>query len=225
MPRNVERGWAARAVGSGDDGGPSGHGRDTEAIPVLLGAVGLERLGNKVMKLLLCENVSKLGIVGDIVEVSAGYARNYLIPYGVATEPTRANMRKLAEARKHAEHERVQERKQIEALAKRMDGVEVTVRARANEEGVLYGSVGPKEIAVALCEEGYPIEAAQVALEAPIRQLDNVAVPVELDAELSCTVKVWVVREKTQEDADSEEIGDGSDAGREAGWDDDGSVE
>jgi large subunit ribosomal protein L9 len=174
------------------------------------------------MKLLLCKNVDKLGIVGDIVEVSPGYGRNYLVPQGLATEPTDINIRALADARRAAEQERLRHRVQLEALAKRLEDVEVTVRARANEEGVLYGSVGAREIAAALAEEGHPVMADQVALDTPIRHLDNVAVEISLADDLRSTIKVWVVRERTGDEAgeEGEELEEAV-AGREAGEDDD----
>lgn len=156
------------------------------------------------MKLLLCKNIDHLGIVGDIVDVAAGYGRNYLVPQGLATEPTETNMRKLAEARRVAEQDRIRHRKQLESLAQRLEGVEVTIRSRANEDGVLYGSVGTKEIAEALVEEGHPVLQQHVVLDAPLRHLDNVAVPIRLAENLESTVKVWVVREKTAEDDDAD---------------------
>lgn len=178
------------------------------------------------MKLLLCKNISKLGIVGDIVEVTAGYGRNYLVPEGLATEPTQANIRALAEARRLAEHERIRERKLLVALGERLEGVEVTIRARTNEEGVLYGSVGVREIAAALAEEGHPITPDQIVLDTPIRQVDSVAVEIKLDDDVSSTVKVWVVREKMAKEDDAEGLDEEEEeAGREAGIDDDRSNE
>lgn len=177
------------------------------------------------MKLLLCRNVDRLGIVGDIVEVAAGYGRNYLVPQGLATEPTETNIRALAKARRAAELERVRHREQLKALGKRLGDVEVTVRARANEEGVLYGSVGAREISAALVEEGHPILPDQIALETPIRHLDNVAVDVRLAEDLHATIKVWVVREKTEDGVEDEEALREEAAGKEAGEDGDGSGE
>lgn len=175
------------------------------------------------MKLLLCKNVEKLGIVGDIVNVSAGYARNFLLPHGVATEPTDANVRRLAKARKIAERERAEHRDRLEKLAGEIEGVEVTVRAKANEEGVLYGSVGTKEIAAALEDEGYYVKPEQIALETPIRHLDNVAVELHLAEGLRCGIKVWVVRDKVdgQEDDEAVAVEQTDEAGMEAGADDD----
>ena len=177
------------------------------------------------MRLLLCKNIDKLGIIGDIVEVSAGYGRNYLLPHGLATEPTEVNIRKLAEARRTAELERIHQRKQLKRLAERLEDFEVTIRARANEEGVLYGSVGRREIAAALFEEGQPVTLEHVVLDAPIRHLDNVAVEIKLADDLCCTVKVWVVREKTGREDEEEDVAEELEAGREADADDDRPVE
>lgn len=173
------------------------------------------------MKLLLCKNVSKLGIVGDIIEVSSGYARNYLLPQRLATEPTQTNIRALADARRIAEHERAQMRIELEGLARRLEGAEVTIPARANEEGALYGSVGRRDVAAALAKEGYYLEPDQIILNPPIRHLDTVSVEVRLADDLKTMVKVWVVREKVAGE-DGEEETDQVSVGREAGPDDHG---
>ena len=168
------------------------------------------------MKLLLTMCVALLGIVGDVVNVSAGYARNYLIPRRLATEPTEANMRRLAEARKQAELEMARERARIEEILKRLEGVEVTVQARANEEGVLYGSVGRKEISAALAEEGHGIAPEHIALTTPIRRLDTVPVEVRFSGDQRAMIKVWVVREKTEGEEETE-AAHAAPAGMEAG--------
>lgn len=154
------------------------------------------------MKLLLCKNVEPLGIVGDVVDVSAGYARNYLLPHGLATEPTSGNMKRLAEARRVAERERAAERNRLEALCAKLEDVEVTIAAKANEEGHLYGSVGRKDIAEALEAEGHYLNPEHVLLDSPIRHLDNLSVDIRLAHDLRGTIKVWVVREKTPGEAD-----------------------
>jgi len=181
------------------------------------------------MKLLLCKNIEKLGIVGDVVNVAPGYARNYLVPYGLATEPTEANIRRLAEARKIAEHERAEELDRLASLAEALTDVEVTIRAKANEDGVLYGSVTRKDIAAALDEEGHYVKPEAILLSAPIRHLDNLSVDLRLADNIRSQVKVWVVRERIdgEEDDDSlEGVASGAaetvEAGREAGNDGDG---
>ena len=169
------------------------------------------------MKLLLCKNVAALGIVGDVVEVNEGFARNYLLPRRLATEPTSGNVRKLADARRQAEEEMARERSVLEGIAKRMEGVEVTIRARANEDGVLYGSVGRREISAALAEEGHHVAVEQIQLHTPLRRLDNIEVELRFAADLRCAIKVWVVREKTDEEGEEGEKQDATPAGREAG--------
>ena len=148
------------------------------------------------MKLLLCKNVDKLGIVGDVVNVAAGYARNYLLPHGLATEPTDVNIRRLAEARKIAERERAEQLGRLATLAEALEGVEVTIRAKANEDGVLYGSVAQKDIVSALEEEGHYIKEDQIVLPAPLRHLDNVTVELRLADDIRSSIKVWVVQAK-----------------------------
>lgn len=171
------------------------------------------------MKLLLCKNIDRLGIVGEVVNVASGYGRNYLLPRGLATQPTESNVRALAEARKTAELEREHARAELAALAERIKDAEVTIRAKTNEEGVLYGSVGKREIADALANEGYFVKPEQIDLPRPIRHLDNVAVGIVLDSDLRSSIKVWVVRERTG--AAGEEEGEESEAtaGKEAAGD------
>ncbi len=169
------------------------------------------------MKLLLTKNVPNLGIVGDEVTVSMGYARNYLIPQRLATEPSIANVRRLAGARKQAELELARERERMAQVIKRLEGVEVTVRARANEDGVLYGSVGRKEIAAALFEEGHVVLHEHIALHTPIRRLDTVPVEIRFADDLKADIKVWVVREKTDEDGQEGEAEPSAQTGTEAG--------
>ncbi|MBU0717814.1 MAG: 50S ribosomal protein L9 [Planctomycetes bacterium] len=169
------------------------------------------------MKLLLCKNIDKLGIVGDVVNVAPGYARNCLLPLGLATEPTETNMRALAEARRAAEMERARKRVELEALAEKMQDAEVTIRARANEEGALYGSVGVREIVSALAEEGFYVKPEQVDLDRPIRHLDTITVDVKLADDLRTSVKVWVVPDKTAEGEELEDSDEADEPGREAG--------
>ncbi len=168
------------------------------------------------MKILLRKNVSKLGIIGDVVEVKGGYARNYLFPSGLATHPTDSNIRSLAEARKHAEHERAETEAALRSAAERLSGVEVTIEARANEEGVLYGSVGAKEIAAALVAEGHQVEADHVKLPEPIRHLDHLTVSVKLLDDVTADVVVWVVRERTEGETEEKHGSEDGEPGKEA---------
>jgi large subunit ribosomal protein L9 len=156
------------------------------------------------MKLLLRRDIPKVGLAGDVVDVTEGYARNYLLPQRLGILPTRANMRVIEEDKRQAEEERKQRRVDLEVQAGRMREVEVTISAACNEEGHLYGSVGPREIAAALRDEGHQVEAKQVQLHEPIRRLDTITVPVAFADDLKVEVKVWVVRETAADQAQAE---------------------
>src|SRR5207249_7268573 len=102
------------------------------------------------VKLLLKESIKHVGKVGDVVEVSPGYARNYLLPNDLAVQPTPGNVKKIEERRKEIEKQERERREQQEALLKRLEGVEVMLERRANEQGHLFGSVSASDIARAL---------------------------------------------------------------------------
>ena len=122
-------------------------------------------------------------------------------------------MRALAEERAKAEERQRSAHEALRAQAERLADVEVTIAAPANAEGVLYGSVGPREIAAALREEGHDVNAAQVQLRSAIRRLDNILVDVVLATDIATKVKVWVVRSGVTVDPEE--------AGEEADHDDD----
>ena len=154
------------------------------------------------MRLLLQKDVRKLGHVGDIVEVKAGYGRNCLLPQRLAVEPTDENIKAIGEEKKRAAAERARRLNEYRLLAEAVQDVSVTIEAAANPEGTLYGSVGAREIAEGLQALGHPVLPEQVALESPIRTLDNRLVTVEFTDEISAQVRLWVVREGGVEHAD-----------------------
>ena len=145
------------------------------------------------MKVLLREDVRDLGSAGDTVEVREGYARNYLLPKRLAVEPNPANVRRVEKeqaARAATEKHRLEG---LKALAQRMSQASVSIKAKANELGHLFGSVTETHIADALVAEGFPVSEAQVALAAPIRTLDKFRVPIRLAEGIEAEVDVWVV--------------------------------
>ncbi len=145
------------------------------------------------MKVLLRRNIRKLGGIGDVVEVRAGYARNYLIPHGLALAPTEANL-KAIEAEKQAYlQELARERAAVQQRAKLLEGKEFTIIARANEEGHLYGSVGPAQIAAAVGKDGFLVDPENIVLDEPIHRLDKYEVPVQFAEDVRAHIAVWVV--------------------------------
>jgi large subunit ribosomal protein L9 len=145
------------------------------------------------MKVLLRRNVSHVGKIGEVVEVKSGYARNYLFPHALAVAPTQTNVKAVeAEKQKYLE-ELARQRAQLQVQADLLKDKEITISARANEEGHLYGSVGPAQIAAALGEEGILIDPQRIAMEEPIRKLDRHDVLLRFGEDITTTIHVWVV--------------------------------
>ena len=145
------------------------------------------------MKVLLRKNVPNLGRIGDIVEVKSGHARNYLLPQALAVQPTKANLLAVEAERKRYIRELAKQRSEVEARAELLRGKELTIAARANEEGHLYGSVGPAQIVAALAEESIFLDVENVALDEPIRQLDKYDVVIRFAEDVQATIHVWIV--------------------------------
>jgi large subunit ribosomal protein L9 len=144
------------------------------------------------VKLLLNESVKHVGRVGDVVEVSPGYARNYLLPHGLAVEPTPGNLKKVEARKKEIEKIERERREQQAALIKQLEGVEVTLERRANEQGHLYGAVSATEIAKALQTQGFNINADDINLPGKLDRIEKYNVTVAFADDLKTEVKVWV---------------------------------
>ena len=146
----------------------------------------------RTVKLLLNESVRALGRVGDVVEVSPGYARNQLIPHHLAVRPTPANMARIEEKRKEVLRQEAERREQQAALLKRLEGHEVGVERRANETGHLFGSVTASDVAAELQAEGYDVGADQVALSNRIDEVGTYDVEIIFADDLRGPIKVNV---------------------------------
>jgi len=147
---------------------------------------------SRTVKLLLKESIKNVGRVGDIVDVSPGYARNYLLPRDLAVQPTPGNVKKVEERRKEIEKQERDRRDQQAALIQRLSGVEVTLERRANEQGHLYGAVSATEIAKALQAQGFNIEPGDVNLPGRLDRIDTYQVMIKFAEDLTTDVKVWV---------------------------------
>ena len=147
------------------------------------------------IELILRQNVEALGHIGDVVKVSTGYARNFLIPRDLASPVT-------AESLQLIEREKVRLRKEeaarvavLKTQAKKLSGISVTVSVKVGEEGQMFGSVTAADIAKALAGDGVQVDAKLIALEQPIKILGVTNVPVKLHPEVTAQIKVWVVEE------------------------------
>jgi len=158
------------------------------------------------MKLLLVEDVDNLGWLGDVVEVKDGYARNYLLPQGLATVPLQKNIDALADEKaKRAESRRL-EREQKEQVVASMEGAEVVLAAKANELGHLFGSVAERDIAENLRQQGFAVQDAMVQMpNGHIKEIGNYDVTLKFAAELTAAVHVVVVSQDETVDAVEEQ--------------------
>jgi large subunit ribosomal protein L9 len=160
------------------------------------------------MKLLLLEDVEMLGWLGDVVEVKDGYARNYLVPQGLATVPTEVNMQSLAEEKARRAELRQLEREQKTQLASSMENVEVVLAAKANELGHLFGSVAEHDIAENLRQQGFPIQDAMVRMSGGhIKELGTHDVTLKIAPDLNIVIRVIVVSQDETIDAVEEQTG------------------
>jgi len=150
------------------------------------------------MKILLAADIDKLGWLGDVVEVNDGFARNHLLPKGLAIIPTEANLRSLAEEKTRRAEQRITDRKRLEGVAEKVAGAEAVIAAKANEQGHLFGSVGPAEIAANLREQGFEIADEIVQLPERIKQVGASQVVLRFDSDLTAAVSVVVVAQQEQ---------------------------
>lgn len=148
------------------------------------------------MELLLKQNIEHLGRLGDVVKVKSGYARNYLLPRGLAVMVTKSNVAEIERARAEAMVEEQQRIASMRELAQKVGEASVTIESRANAEGHLFGSVGAPQIAAALREKGIVVDDKQVRLATHLKEIGVYDVVVHLHATVEATVKVWVVQQK-----------------------------
>jgi large subunit ribosomal protein L9 len=147
------------------------------------------------MKVLLCEDIRKLGWFGDVVEVAEGYARNYLLPAGLAKVATDDNIKAIAQERVERAQKRLKERNRLAETAKAVEAAEAVLAARANEQGVLFGSVTASQIAANLRQQGFEVADEVVQLPHHIKQVGTHTVTLKFADDLTATVSVVVVPE------------------------------
>lgn len=146
------------------------------------------------MQVILLERIERLGQMGDIVAVKAGYARNYLLPQKKALRATKANQEQFEAQRTQFETQNLTRRTEAEALAERLDGLAVVLIRQAGENGQLYGSVTARDISDAVTEAGFTLDRRQVVIERPIKELGVHAIRVTLHPEVQVTVKTNVAQ-------------------------------
>ncbi len=147
------------------------------------------------MKLLLRQDYKPLGEAGEIVNVKPGYARNFLIPNGLAMLASDKNLKRYENEKKQMFWQQEKEKRQSEELAKTLENVSCTITVQVGEEDKMFGSVTSQNIAEALEAQGYSVDKRKIILEEPIKSLGIYSVPIKLYTDVEAKVKVWVVKE------------------------------
>ena len=160
------------------------------------------------LELLLTSSVENLGIVGDIVRVRMGYARNYLLPMGLAEVPTQDKIEALSEAREIALKEYEAQRTQQASIIENLEGIVLTLTRSANDQGGLYGSVTQRDIADALIENGFNVDTRAVRLHQAIRRIGEFHVTIQFGSDLRADVEVQVNPDRPLEDREDMEFDD-----------------
>ena len=153
-------------------------------------------------RLILNEDIPTLGDTGDVVEVSPGYARNYLLPMGLALPWSGDAVRRIEKRRIEAEARREAMRSDMEALAAKLAQLQLTFEEKANEEGHLYGAVNARRLAERLLAAGVEIPEHHVRLAEPIRKVGEYVVPIHVHSDIKAAVKVWVVAVQPEKPAE-----------------------
>jgi len=151
------------------------------------------------IELILTQAIPQLGQPGDLVKVRPGFARNYLVPQGLATFATQNNLRMVEKHRQRLKDLEEAHRADLLSLAAQIAQRSLTIEANANAEGHLYGSVTADQIAEALRREGFPIQTEHVRIEGPLKELGLYTIQVHLAADIKGEVKLWVVPTHTEE--------------------------
>ena len=152
------------------------------------------------MEVILQQDLDELGLEGDIVRVAQGYARNYLIPRGIALEVSSRNIKALELKRKKIEIKRVKAKESAEQVKQQIEAIDITIKHKAGEEGKLYGSVTSMDIAAHLEKKGILVERKKIVLEKPIKELGEFKAMVKIYPEVTGELKVNVVSEKEEEE-------------------------
>ncbi len=146
------------------------------------------------MKLILQEDVEKLGSAGEVVDVKDGYGRNYLIPQGLARLATEGRLKEIEEAKRQAERRAELTVEKAKNLANELEKISITLPVKTGEEGKIFGTVTNQDIADALEERGFNIDKRKITVDQDVNELGEYTATVDLLGEIKPTIKIWVVK-------------------------------
>lgn len=152
------------------------------------------------MKIILMQDFESLGYEGDTADVARGYARNYLIPKGLAIEASEANLKALEMRRKKILAKRAKDKEEAERVREKLSEITVRMRVKAGEAGKLYGSVTSRDIAQQLEAQGVEVDRRKIILDEALRSLGEFQVPIKIYPEVVATITVIVEGEEQPQD-------------------------
>ena len=152
------------------------------------------------MQVILLERVSKLGQMGDVVDVKPGYARNFLLPQGKAKTASETNIAAFEKQKSQLEAQNLETKKEADALLGKLDGQTFIVIRSASDSGALYGSVSPRDAAEVATSEGFSINRKQISLVKPIKELGLHEMSVVLHPEVTAAIVLNVARSNEEAD-------------------------
>jgi large subunit ribosomal protein L9 len=156
-------------------------------------------MASKKIELLLNRTIENLGLVGDVVKVKPGFARNYLLTHGFAEAPTQEKIEALKDRRAQAQAELSKLRSEREALMARMEGAAIKLIRSVNDQGVLYGAVTQRDISDQLVVDGFMVDMRAVRLQNPIRRIGQYSCLIQLDRDLKTELTIDVLPDRALE--------------------------
>lgn len=154
------------------------------------------------MKVILQETMDGVGHLGDLLDVRDGFARNFLLPRKKAVEANSRSIKAFEHVKRVAAEKAKKEKLEIEAHAKNVSAVTLTIEAQVGKDDKMFGSVTSKDLAESLAAQGFTIDRRKIQLAQPIKELGTVTVPIKMPREVTATITVRVVKKQEQETAE-----------------------
>lgn len=151
------------------------------------------------MKVILQETLEGVGHLGDLINVADGFARNYLLPRGKAVEANNRSIKAFEHAKRVSAEKAKKEKLEIEAHAKKVSAVTLTIEAQVGKDDKMFGSVTAKDIAEGLSAQGFTVDRRKIQLAHPIKELGTVTVPIKMPREVTATVTIRVIKKQEAE--------------------------
>lgn len=150
------------------------------------------------MKVILKDDIEKIGTVGDIVDVADGYGRNYLLPRNLAVRATKGNLRSIDEIRKQKQFRDNKKKKEAEKVKDKLEKLSLTAEVQTGEDDKVFGSVTAANVASLLSDQGFEIDRRKIILEEPLKALGVYTIEVKLARDVTAALKLWVVKKEEQ---------------------------